>query len=89
MNELNVIIATLAAMGVVGLAWLGGYRLGLNNGTTAERALADRRVRGVIDSENKRKPRQRKRLVYRKVDARSVGKKRYLNSRLPGVEVIA
>jgi hypothetical protein len=46
-------------------------------------------VQGVIASENERNPRQRKRLVYRKVDARKVGTIRFLNSRLPGVEVTA
>jgi hypothetical protein len=58
-------------------------------GTRGERQLADRRVQGVIASENERNPRQRKRLVYRKVDARKVGTIRFLNSRLPGVEVTA
>jgi hypothetical protein len=58
-------------------------------GTRSERQLADRRVQGVIASENERNPRQRKRLVYRKVDARKVGTIRFLNSRLPGVEVTA
>jgi hypothetical protein len=59
MNEV-IIGATLAAMGVVGMAWLGGYRLGLANGTSAERDLADRRINGLLAQENKRKPRTRR-----------------------------
>jgi len=59
-------------------------------GTRSERQLADRRINGLLAQENKRKPtgRKRKTLTYRKVDPRSVGKKRYLNSKLTG-EVIA
>lgn len=57
-------------------------------GTKSERQLANRRVNGVLAEENARKASrripQRRRLTYRKVDAKSVGKKRYLNSRLVG-----
>ena len=62
MNEIIIIGATLAAMSVVGLAWLGGYRLGLANGTSAKRELADRRINGLLAQENKRKPRARRKL---------------------------
>jgi hypothetical protein len=62
MNEVIVIGATLAAMGVVGMAWLGGYRLGLANGISAERELADRRIAGLLAQENKRKPRARRKV---------------------------
>jgi hypothetical protein len=48
--------------------------------------MADKRVQGLLKSVNQQKPSRR--LTYRKVDPRSVGKKRYLNSRLPG-EVLA
>ena len=60
MDTTTVIIATLAAISVVGLAWLGGYSLGLANGTSAERENADRRIQGVLASENKRKPKSQK-----------------------------
>ena len=60
MNEVIIIGATLAAMSVVGMAWIGGYRLGLANGTNAERELADRRINGLLAQENKRKPRARR-----------------------------
>ena len=52
----------------------------------AQRTTADKRVRGVLDSVNK--SRASRRLTYRKVDPKTVGRKRYLNSRLPG-EVVA
>jgi hypothetical protein len=44
------------------MAWLGGYRLGLANGTSAERDLADRRINGLLAQENKRKPRTRRKV---------------------------
>jgi hypothetical protein len=62
MNEVIVIGATLAAMGVVGMAWLGGYRLGLANGISTERDLADRRIAGLLAQENKRKPRAKRKV---------------------------
>jgi hypothetical protein len=48
----------------------------------AQRAAADRRVQGVLKSVNATRPRSR--VVYRKVDPKTVGRKRYLNSRLVG-----
>lgn len=60
MEPTTIIIATLAAISVVGLAWLGGYRLGLASGISAERELADRRIKGLLAAENKRKPRARR-----------------------------
>lgn len=60
MDYMTVIIATLTAMSVVGLAWLGGYRLGLASGISAERELADRRINGVLARENQRKPKSQK-----------------------------
>jgi hypothetical protein len=60
MEYINVILGTLAAISVVGLAWLGGYELGQANGISAERELADRRINGPLAQENKRKPRARR-----------------------------
>ena len=54
--EPTIILATLALAALVGLAWLGGYELGQANGITAERQSANRRVNGVLDSVNNRKP---------------------------------
>lgn len=66
------------------------FAFGRQVGTRSERQLADRRIKALLAEENARKPstRKRKTLTYRKVDARSVGKGRYLNSKLAG-EVVA
>lgn len=70
--------------------WQWAFALGREVGTRSERQLADRRINGLLAQENSRKPttRKRKTLTYRKVDPRSVGKKRFLNSKLAG-EVVA
>lgn len=60
MEPTTIIIATLAATSIVGLAWLGGYRLGLASGTSDERARANLRINGLLAQENKRKPRARR-----------------------------
>ena len=59
--ETTIIIGTLAAIGVTGLAWIGGYQVGQSGGISAERELADRRINGLLAQENKRKPRARRR----------------------------
>lgn len=58
------------------------FAYGRNVEAQSQRLAADKRVQGVLQSVNATRP--RKRLVYRKVDARTVGRKRYLNSRLVG-----
>jgi hypothetical protein len=60
MEYMTIILGTLAAISVVGLAWLGGYELGQSNGISTERELADRRINGLLAQENKRKPRARR-----------------------------
>jgi hypothetical protein len=60
MDYTTVILATLALAALVGLAWLGGYELGQANGITAERQSANRRVNGVLDSLNSRRPKAAK-----------------------------
>ena len=57
MDYMTIILATLAAMGVVAMAWLGGYEVGSTNAISAERELADRRIKGLLDSINATKPR--------------------------------
>ena len=57
MEPTTIILATLALAALVGLAWLGGYELGQANGITTERQSANRRINGVLESVNKRKPR--------------------------------
>jgi hypothetical protein len=60
MDYLTIIAATLAAIGVIGLAWLGGYELGESNGINTQREIADRRVEAVLKKVNQRKPRTRR-----------------------------
>lgn len=57
MDTLTIIMATAGIAALVGLAWLGGYEIGTASGASAERELANRRVNGVLESLNKRKPR--------------------------------
>jgi hypothetical protein len=94
--ELTEIIGVgLFAIAILAATWQVAFAFGHNAGHIAgravERRLADRRVKGVLESENARQPKERKRarLTYRKVDARRVGEIRFCNSRLPGVEVLA
>lgn len=60
MDIVTLIIGTLAIAAIAGLAWLGGYELGTASGANAERELANRRVNGVLDSLNNRKPKSAK-----------------------------
>jgi hypothetical protein len=84
MNTEHIGIAIFAVVLLIA-TWQWAFALGREVGTKSERQLADRRINGLLAQENARKPsRKRKTLTYRKVDPRSVGKKRYLNSRLPG-----
>jgi len=57
MDYINMTIATLAAIGVVGLAWLGGYELGQATGADRERAMTKPRLDGLLAELNKLKPR--------------------------------
>jgi len=81
MDYLTIIAVTLAAIGVVSMAWIGGYQVGSTTAISVERDFADRRIKGLLDSLNEKTPRLR----YRKVDPRKVGRKRYLNSKLKEV----
>ena len=60
MEPTTIILGTIAIAALVGLAWLGGYELGTANGINAERELANRRINGVLESVNKRKPKSAK-----------------------------
>lgn len=57
MDYLTITMLTLAAAGLVGLAWLSGYEFGSNDATNSERALANQRVNGLLAELNKLKPR--------------------------------
>jgi hypothetical protein len=39
---------TLAAAGLVALAWLSGYEFGNHDGIVSERSRADQRIRGIL-----------------------------------------
>jgi hypothetical protein len=56
MDYTTVILGTLALAALVGLAWMGGYELGQAAGVSAERDMANRRVNGVLDALNTRRP---------------------------------
>jgi hypothetical protein len=60
MDTLSIIAAIAAFAAVGGLAWLGGYEIGQANGITTERQSANRRINGVLDSINTRKPKAAK-----------------------------
>jgi len=57
MDYLTIIMVTMAAAGLVGLAWLSGYEFGSMDATNSERALANQRVNGLLAELNKLKPR--------------------------------
>ena len=60
MDYLTIIIGTVALLAFVALAFLGGYECGEANGTDSERALANRRINGLLEELNKYKPRARR-----------------------------
>jgi len=57
MDYLTIIMLTMAAAGLVGLAWLSGYEFGSNDAANSERALANQRINGLLAELNKLKPR--------------------------------
>ena len=57
MDYLTIIMLTVAAAGLVGLAWLSGYEFGSNDAANSERALANQRINGLLAELNKLKPR--------------------------------
>lgn len=60
MDYTTIILTVMAVGALVALAWLGGYELGTASGANAERELANRRVNGVLDSLNNRRPKAAK-----------------------------
>lgn len=58
MDTLTIILLTVGLGAFVALVWMSGYELGHASGSDAERALANRRINGVLDSINKSKPRK-------------------------------
>jgi hypothetical protein len=86
METTELIGAAFFAIAILAATWQTAFAFGHRAGQNTERLLADKRIQGLLKSVNQQKPSRR--LTYRKVDPRSVGKKRYLNSRLVG-EVLA
>jgi hypothetical protein len=60
MDPLTIIIATGCVASLVGLAWLAGYQLGQASGEVSGLEQANRRVNGVLDSINSRRPKAAK-----------------------------
>jgi hypothetical protein len=60
MDYLTIILITAAALAVIGLAFMSGWELGHANGTGKERDLANRRINGLLESENARRPKAAK-----------------------------
>lgn len=60
MDTLTIILGTLAIAAFAGLVFMSGWELGGAAATNAERELANRRVNGVLDSLNNRKPKAAK-----------------------------
>jgi|688.fasta_scaffold153281_3 hypothetical protein len=61
MDTLTIILATVALLAFVALAFMSGYELGTTNGIDTERALANKRVNGLLaDLNNTRRPKAAK-----------------------------
>jgi hypothetical protein len=64
MDPLTIIVVTGAFASLIGLAFLSGHELGRKNGITAaricERNLADIRIKGLLERENRRAPRNKR-----------------------------
>lgn len=54
MDPITIIIATAALLGFVALAWIGGYELGVAEGTDRERSLANTRINGLLKNQHAR-----------------------------------
>lgn len=59
MTTTNIILLLTMLLTATALLWLGAYEVGFAAALKRERALADRRVQGVLD-ELRRKPTARK-----------------------------
>ena len=64
MDPITIIILTGAFASLIGLAFISGHEYGRKNGITAaricERNLADIRIKGLLERENRRAPRTRR-----------------------------
>lgn len=58
MDTLSIIASIVALAAIGGLAWLGGYELGMASGISSERELSNRRLN--LEELNTRKPKSAK-----------------------------
>ena len=60
MDYMTLILGTAAIAALAGLAFMSGWELGSASGIDRERESANRRINGVLDSINTRKPKAAK-----------------------------
>jgi hypothetical protein len=60
MDTLTILLVIVGLAAFAGLVYLAGYELGQADGVTTERESANRRINGVLDSVNTRKPKAAK-----------------------------
>ncbi len=60
MDTLTIILVTVGLAAFAGLVWLAGYQLGLSTGETEGIINANRRINGVLESINSRRPKAAK-----------------------------
>ena len=56
MDYMTLILGTAAIAALAGLAFMSGWELGSASGIDRERESSNRRINGVLDSLNNRKP---------------------------------
>jgi hypothetical protein len=60
MDTLTILLVIVGLAAFAGLVYLAGYELGQADGVTTERQSANRRINGVLDSLNSRRPKAAK-----------------------------
>ena len=60
MDTLTILLVIVGLAAFAGLVYLAGYELGQADGVTTERESANRRINGVLDSINTRRPKAAK-----------------------------
>jgi L-cystine uptake protein TcyP (sodium:dicarboxylate symporter family) len=60
MDYITLLLGTAAIAALVGLAFMSGWELGSASGIDRERQSANRRINGVLDSLNSRRPKAAK-----------------------------
>jgi hypothetical protein len=60
MDPITIILLTVGAAALIGLAWMSGYDIGKSAGVTSERTLTNQRINGLLAEENARRPKAAK-----------------------------